>query len=251
MGAALKPEDLVWAQTEVFARKVARSLDGIREASGHGKVGVCFSGGKDSTVALHLVRQVVPDARSAFFDSGCELRSTYDLVDALGVEIIWPRYSILEMARYAGWWERAGAVDRGCPFNAKLVLIEEPAEGFVVRNGLRVEVTGLRAEESGARKKGAKARGMLYLGKDRTWRCDPLSWWTLQDVWAYIASRKLEYNASYDRMTEAGIEREHQRVSTLLGDRGSGVGRHSFLRRAEPARWAELVREFPGLARDS
>lgn len=247
--AALRPEDLVWAQLAAHKKKVDRALDVIRRAAEIGAVGVAFSGGKDSTVVLDLVRRVIPDAPVGFFDSGCELESTLDLVRRERAEIVQPRLSILDMARYAGWWDYADPVDPGCPFDAKLILVQEPSEAFVVRRRLRVIVTGLRAEESGARKRNATSRGELHLGADRTWYCAPLAFWKTSDVWAYIASRGLDYNAAYDRMAEARVPRESQRVATLLGERGSGWGRHVYLRRAEPARWRELVREFPGLAR--
>jgi len=109
----------------------------------------------------------------------------------------------------------------------------------------------LRAEESGGRRRNAMSRGELYEGADRTWYCEPLQFWRVADVWAYIASRGLEYNAAYDRMAEANIPRESQRIGTLLGGRGIGMGRYALMRRAEPRRWQELVREFPRLALES
>lgn len=248
-GAAIRSEDFEWAKLARFRRRVDVSLEAIRRAVDIGPTGVSFSGGKDSTCVLDLVRSVSPAAPIAFFDSGCELASTMDLVRESGAEIVAPRMSMLDMARYAGWWDYAHPVDAECPFDAKRVVIEEPSEAFVVRRGLRVIAHGVRAEESGARRKHALTRGELYQGADRTWYCMPLARWELADVWAYIASRELRYNAAYDRMSEARIPRESQRVASLLGERGSGWGRHALMRRAEPERFAEIAREFPGLYR--
>ncbi|MCK4274990.1 MAG: phosphoadenosine phosphosulfate reductase family protein, partial [Phycisphaerae bacterium] len=45
-----------------------------------GEVYVCFSGGKDSTVLLHLVRQMYPDVPGAFTDTGLEYPEIRDFV---------------------------------------------------------------------------------------------------------------------------------------------------------------------------
>lgn len=247
-GAALRPEDAVWAQTAVHKRRVDAALASIERASRQGPIGVSFSGGKDSTATLDLVRRVVPDAPAAFFDSGAELPSTMTLVRQVGAEVCAPRMTMAEMARYAGWWGYAAPVDAGCDFDAKLVLIQEPSEAFVVRRRLRVMAHGVRAQESRGRAKHGTARGEVYQGADRTWVCMPVLRWELSDVWAYIASRGLAYNAAYDEMARCRIPREAQRVAGMLGERGSGWGRHTMLKRYAPQQWRALVAEFPALA---
>lgn len=249
MGSALRREDLIWARTRIFARRVDGALAAVRRATEIGPVGICYSAGKDSTVVLDLVRRVVPDAPAAFFDSGAELPDTMAMVSASGAEIIPSRMTMQEMARYAGWWDYAVPVDVGVHFDAKMVVIAEPAETFVVRRRLRCLAYGLRAEESGGRALHVRARGTLFQAADRTWYCMPIARWKLADVWSYIASRELPYNAAYDAMTDARIPRDAQRVATLLGERGSGWGRHALLRRFAPDVWQRLVAEFPGLAR--
>lgn len=248
MGSALRPEDYVWSQTARFRRRVDASLEVIRRAAEIGGVGVSYSGGKDSTCVLDLVRRVLPDAPAAHFDSGTELDSTAEMVARVDCEVIVPRMSMLDMARFAGWWGYAEPVDADCSFDAKRVLIDEPSEAFVVRRRLRVLCHGVRAEESGSRSRHVGARGELYQGADRTWYCMPIARWELRDVWAYIASRDLPYNSAYDRMSDARIPREAQRVAGALGERGSGWGRHVYLRRFEPERWHDIVREFPRIA---
>lgn len=237
----------MWAQTDVHKRRVESSLEAVRKAANIGSVGVSFSGGKDSTVTLDLVRRVVPGAPAALFDSGDELDGTIELAREMEAEVIRPRLTMREMARYSGWWGYASPVDPGCPFDAKRILIGEPSETFVVQRRLRVVAYGLRAEESGGRALHVRMRGQLFQGADRTWYCMPLARWTLQDVWAYIAARSLCYHPAYDAMAEAGIDREHQRVSGLLGERGRGHGRHALLRRYAPRQWASIVEEFPEL----
>lgn len=247
MGSALRDEDLAWARLDVHKRRVEASRAAITEAIKIGAIGVSYSGGKDSTCTLALVREQCPVAPAALFDSGDEFPGTLEMAQRVGAEVIAARLTMREMARYAGWWGYEPAVDPGCPFDAKRILIGEPSETFVVKRGLRVIAYGLRAEESGGRALHVKLRGHLFEGGDRTWYCMPLAKWTVQDVWAYIASNGLAYHPAYDAMTDARIPREEQRVAGALGERGSGMGRHAFLRRFAPAQWAELAKEFPVL----
>lgn len=250
-GAALRDEDLVVAELSRFRSRVDRALETIAKAAKeHGPIGVAFSGGKDSTVTLDLVRRVIPAAPCALFDSGTEFSETIAMAQSVGAEIVTPRMSMLDMARYAGWWGHRSPVDKGCEFDAKAVLIQEPSEAFVVRRRLRTMAHGVRSEESTSRSKHA-SRGELYQGADRTWYLMPVLWWTVGEIWAYIASRGLRYHPHYDAMARAGVPRESQRVSGALGERGSGWGRHVMLRQLAPRIWSQLASEFPLLASDS
>lgn len=245
MGSALRREDLIWSRTQGYQQRVNAALEAVRRAVEIGPIGVAFSGGKDSTCVLDIVRRVVPDAPAAFFDSGCELESTHEMVRAVGAHTIAPRLSMPDMARYAGWWGYEQPVDKGCPFDAKRVVIEEPSETFVVRWRLRAVAHGVRAQESKARRRHS-SRGSLYQGADRTWYCMPVIRWRIEDVWAYIASRDLAYNRAYDLMSDAGVPREHQRVATLMvGGWAEGFGAHVIHRRIAPEQWRRLVAEFP------
>ena len=246
-GKAITEADLVRARLPGFWRKIDRALDVIRAARKKGRIGVSVSGGKDSTVVLDLVRRADPDAPAAFFDSGAELESTRAIVRHYGVTVIHPRLSFQEMARYAGKWGYADPVDPGCPFDFGMVLVHEPAETFVVRERLMVVALGLRAEESAGRWMNATARGELYQREDRTWHCCPVAFWSADEIWSYIASRNLAYNAAYDRMAELGIPREEQRISTLLGDRAANYGKYARLKQIEPGTFNRLAAEFPGI----
>jgi phosphoadenosine phosphosulfate reductase len=239
--------DHAHARLPAFARRVGRALEAIREATAHGRIGVSFSGGKDSTVLLDLVRRVVPDAPAAFFDSGCELAAIYATVSQYGVATIRPRLTFKDLARYSGWWGYETPVDTECQWPAKQILIDEPSEAFVCRERLSVIALGLRAEESRGRALNAYTRGELYRGTDRTWRCCPLAHWSVSDVWAYLASRDLPYCAAYDAMAALGIPREEQRIGTLLGAIGATHGRHAIVRAIEPDTFRALAAEFPAL----
>lgn len=249
--SAVTEADHVTARLARFGRLEAAALDVVRDALKIGAVGVSFSGGKDSTVTLDLVRRVAPEAPVAFFDSGCELDETRTLVEHYGAETVTPRMSFPDMARYSGWWGYEPPVDRNCPFRVKTVIIDEPSESFVVKRRLRVVAIGLRMEESYGRKMNSLVHGDLYETSDRTWHCLPIARWKVDDVWAYIAARGLRYHKAYDVMTEMGIPREDQRLGALLGATGEGRGSFAVLRKIEPATWRRLSREFPHLRHTS
>ncbi|MGH7916951.1 MAG: hypothetical protein ACREQE_05735, partial [Candidatus Binataceae bacterium] len=52
------------------------------------------------------------------------------------------------------------------------------------------------------------------------WRCNPVGWWMLEDIWAFIASHELPYSSVYDRLAEIGVPRHLQRVGPI--GRGEG-----------------------------
>lgn len=82
---------LMELQALPLERKIQISQARIIEWYKHydGKVVVSFSGGKDSTVLLHMVRQLYPDVKAVFSNTGLEYASiqrhvkTFDNVDII------------------------------------------------------------------------------------------------------------------------------------------------------------------------
>lgn len=72
--AAMKRNFLKQRQSLPLKLKIEMSKRRIQEFYDHfgGKVYVSFSGGKDSTVLLHLVRSLYPDVPAVFIDTGLE-----------------------------------------------------------------------------------------------------------------------------------------------------------------------------------
>ena len=69
-----------------------------------GKVYVAFSGGKDSTVLLHLVRSMYPDVPGVFVDTGLEYPEIRDFVKTIE-NIVWikPERSFKEVIETQGY----------------------------------------------------------------------------------------------------------------------------------------------------
>lgn len=74
--------ELKQKQSLPLEAKIAMTLRRIREwyEYWHGNVYVSFSGGKDSTVLLHLVRQYYPDVPAVFSDTGLEFPEIREFV---------------------------------------------------------------------------------------------------------------------------------------------------------------------------
>lgn len=227
-------------------RKVDRALKVISEASDIGRLGVAFSGGKDSTVLLDLVHRVVPNAAVAHYDSGAEYQFTYEMIEASKAITIKPKHDLIWMCKYGGYWWHENPVDYDTDFDFDEILVHEPARRFVKEHKLNVVAIGLRGQESYGRRMNARAKGELYQLKSGLFHLCPLAHWTDSDIWAYIAGRKLQYNRVYDKFAELEIPRKEWRVSCILGMVGASRGwRFAFLRQIEPHRFNELAAEFP------
>jgi 3'-phosphoadenosine 5'-phosphosulfate sulfotransferase (PAPS reductase)/FAD synthetase len=74
------------------------------EEKGIENVAVSFSGGKDSTVLLHLVSSMFPEIKSIFCDTGVEYKSIVDFVKTFdNVEIIKPKKSFIKIIEEYGF----------------------------------------------------------------------------------------------------------------------------------------------------
>ena len=105
-------EDLKELQSKPLEEKIQISLARIIEWYEHwdGKVYVSFSGGKDSTVLLDLVRRVYPDVPAVFSDTGLEFPEIREFVKSFdNVEWVKPDLSfltILSKKRLSNYFKR-------------------------------------------------------------------------------------------------------------------------------------------------
>ena len=158
---------------------------------------VMFSGGKDSLVALHLVRSVYPDRTKALFiNTGIATPGLLDYVkevtDEMGVPlvVIGPKYDYFELVQKKGF---PTITHRWCKHFLKL----EPLKDFLKdknRDGL-VLVTGVRRDESWMK---SRAKKFYYNEVFGVHMYSPVYELTSEDVEDYIKQHGLKKNPLYD-----------------------------------------------------
>lgn len=234
---------LVQLQSLPLEDKIQMSLQRIKVFYEYfdGAVYVSFSGGKDSTVLLHLVRTLYPDVKAVFSDTGLEYPEIRDFVKSVdNVEFVRPKKSfrqvILEFGypviskevsqklEYSDTWGKkyfekgSGAseflnlyrykylLDAPFKISAKCCreLKKSPADDYVRRSGEHPFI-GTLAEESKLRYNAWIKNGCNVFDSKRP-HSAPLSFWTENDILTYIKEKKITYcNKLYGDIVRTGI----------------------------------------------
>jgi len=173
----------------------------IRDALSKGsRPVVAFSGGKDSSVVLHLVRQIMPSIPAVWCNTLVEHPETVKFCRAQSdVVELKPKTTFWKCVEKYGWpMTKAKARTHGN--RCCLWLKEKPAEEWYKEHQIDLVFTGLTEGESRNRMMFLKRCGPLYFAKSYSqWRCHPIWNWTETDVWGYLRSNGLKYNPIYDR----------------------------------------------------
>ncbi|NMC86886.1 MAG: phosphoadenosine phosphosulfate reductase family protein [Candidatus Moranbacteria bacterium] len=217
--------------------KEALSLERIGEwyEGQGGKVYVAFSGGKDSTVLLHMVRRLYPDMKGIFVDTGLEYPEIKAFVKATeNVEIIRPEKTFLQVIREYGYpiiskdiaakifsirhtksekfkynlLHGEGAqklperykylIDSDIPISRMCCyhLKKRPSFRYQKESGC-VPFVGTMASDSQMREKNYMITGCNNWSGQHPLSM-PLGFWLEKDIWAYIEKYRVPYSKIYD-----------------------------------------------------
>lgn len=235
-------EDLKILQSYDLDLKIMITKQRIREwVSYYGVNGVyvSFSGGKDSTVLLHIARQLYPDLQAVFVNTGLEFPEIQNFVKKFdNVKILYPEQTFIKTIIKYGYpvlskviahnihtarFNPNGAVRKNMfdpnkkgqyamykwlPLLSVDFLIdshccvynkEKPCSLYGKVSG-KVPLVATMAEESANRKDTwLKVGCNAFTGKNV--RSAPMSFWTNQDVLQYIYENNLEIASVYGSVT--------------------------------------------------
>ena len=194
---------------------------------------ISVSGGKDSSVLLHLCRRVCPELDAIYLEMG----ATYPQS-----EVLLQSYEHLKRIVVADWLSDLKKVGmRGKKARVSDELARRQKEDPTLLAEYDGHFYGLRAEESAGRRKLAGVRGKIFFRKtDGRWVCQPITHFSYNDVWAYIVREGIAYNDLYDLMWDRP---EHaQRVASFTLSREANLGTVAYLKMTHPDLFSKIVK---------
>ena len=220
---------------DIKIMKTKRRIQEWIDYYGENKVYISFSGGKDSTVLLDLVRQINPNISAVFIDTGLEYPETKEFVKTINnVTILRPKMSFKQVIEKYGYpmvsKEQSNYLDDirnstekmkirrlegdshgrfklskkwyyliDAPFKVSHrccnVMKKEPAKRYEHETG-RVPFIATLAEESSLRQQSYLKTGCNAFNSKRP-NSTPLAFWKEQDILKYIYDNKLSINKAY------------------------------------------------------
>jgi phosphoadenosine phosphosulfate reductase len=160
----------------------------------HPRLAVACSFQKESSVVLDLLLRIAPDARVFTLDTHVLFPETYEtwrkVEERYGITVeVHQGPSLARQAAVHGdrLWERDP--DTCCDLR-KVQPLERALED------VDAWISGVRREQAASR---AGTRKLAWDARHERWKANPLSDWTEDDVWRYIAEHDLPYNPLHDR----------------------------------------------------
>ncbi len=247
------------------------------------RIYVSFSGGKDSSVMLHLVMEEAIKRKRVvgvfFLDWECQFTLTVDHIERMyrkywkNIEPFWVSLPIRTWngcsqheTEWTAWDENKKGLwvrekhefsiqDKSFfPFYFDNMMFEEFCPLFAKWYGQGKKCAsfiGIRTAESLNRFRTIAREKPMFKKKpwttnvvDDCWNIYPIYDWTAEDDWTYIAREHKEYNPLYDRMHKAGMTLHQMRIDEPFGDtQRQGLWLYQIV---EPQIWAKMTARVAG-----
>lgn len=219
---------------------------------------VAISGGKDSTVCLHLARRVHPSVEVAFFDSGIEFPQTLRYIEGLRQRWGFTLHEFPADPPALDVLEATGAWRHGAP---KAHLPEDVLHKACILTPLshaqealgRASIYGLRMYESKSR------RVLLIKNRGRVTNHDrqgnltqtylaPIWRWEYDEVHAYIGKHSIPLNPLYRELVRRGIPERRARVGMMVDGWALDQGRWAMAAAIAPSEAHYIESRLPLLS---
>lgn len=220
-----------------------------------GRWAASISGGKDSICLAHLLCQTSWDGPFFHYRTAEIPEANTELVRRIARRM---NRELIVKEIYGDWdfWEEKGRVILSASTEEDRKALakhdrryRESLESAVEDVGAAGMFIGMRADESGNRRRVVKTRGPLYFAASREqWACLPLAYWTGRDVWAYLLENDLPWLGRYDKSEDR--EQERSEVTFIWGQNGDDIwssGQAARIRDSDPEEWIRLCHKFPKL----
>ena len=206
---------LLWARSTDHIALVERTLSELRGLTSlFSRPYVAFSGGKDSTVCLHLTMQVWEPSSVVVWhwDYGPWLMPRPYYRECLDIAAHIVRDSGVRFRVDARPGGRESREDCATGYRAFYAAIRR-----MIRDEVRdLGLTGMRSSE-GRRRAQRLSQGSIEVGRNPCPLVHPLRSWRATDVWAYLESRNIPHHSTYDtRALLGGYASERTRLVTFF-----------------------------------
>jgi 3'-phosphoadenosine 5'-phosphosulfate sulfotransferase (PAPS reductase)/FAD synthetase len=174
-------------------------------------VAVAWSGGKDSSVVLHMVWKIYPEVPVIFNNTGIEYPETIAYIRKMTK--LWnlnlietkPIKSFFQCVDEYGWPKGKGDRRDGHSSRCCYYLKERPAQLIYRQLKTKGVFTGTTAPENRNRQLHAVHNGTCYKLVKENWKMiHPILYWTEADVWQYVKENNLLMNEIYKNADRCG-----------------------------------------------